>query len=222
MRGNHDKACTGVTGVEGFNPIAGLAALWTKEALTPQNLEWLKALPMGPVQLEGINIGAPPAAATSLPTSAEAATAATPNGAGKVECVHGSPLDEDEYIIVMHDAMEPLTVTNAVVTFFGHTHIQGGFCVHGGQWDTLRPVYSAKNERESCVLQLRHDGKYLINPGSVGQPRDGDWRAAFCLFDSDAYTVTFCRVPYDLQSAQKHILDAKLPDRLALRLADGR
>ena len=208
VRGNHDKACTGISGVEDFNPIAGMAAMWTRQALTPENLDWLRALPQGPVQLENLfpvpeNVG---------------------NGSRveKVQCVHGSPLDEDEYIIVMRDAYMPLMSTDATVTFFGHTHIQGGFCVHGEQWDTLRPMYRSKKDLENVSLDLRHDGKYLLNPGSVGQPRDGDWRAACALFDSEAYKVTFYRVPYNLEKAQKTILDAKLPDRLALRLADGR
>jgi diadenosine tetraphosphatase ApaH/serine/threonine PP2A family protein phosphatase len=62
----------------------------------------------------------------------------------------------------------------------------------------------------------------MINPGSVGQPRDGDWRAAFSVFDSDRSVVTFCRVPYDVRSAQEKILAANLPQRLATRLAAGR
>jgi diadenosine tetraphosphatase ApaH/serine/threonine PP2A family protein phosphatase len=61
-----------------------------------------------------------------------------------------------------------------------------------------------------------------VNPGSVGQPRDGDWRAAFAVFDSDASILTFCRVPYNLQAAQERILAANLPPRLATRLAVGR
>jgi diadenosine tetraphosphatase ApaH/serine/threonine PP2A family protein phosphatase len=64
--------------------------------------------------------------------------------------------------------------------------------------------------------------KYLVNPGSVGQPRDGDWRAAFAMFDSDQWTVSFHRVPYNLKSAQDRIFAANLPQRLATRLAAGR
>ncbi len=220
VRGNHDKACTGITGIETFNPIAGLAALWTKGVLTPENLEWLRVLPQGPIPLDGVVPGA--AAAQTIPPDAQPATPKAADGSVKVECVHGSPLDEDEYIIVMRDAVEPLTTTQAALTFFGHTHIQGGFSVHGDRWDTLRPIYSNKKTAESCVLQLRPDGKYLINPGSAGQPRDGDWRVAFCTFDTEAYTVTFFRVPYDLKGAQEAIRQAKLPERLASRLADGR
>ena len=62
----------------------------------------------------------------------------------------------------------------------------------------------------------------LINPGSVGQPRDHDWRAAFAIYDSEANEVTYHRVPYDLIAAQGKILMAGLPDRLAARLREGR
>jgi diadenosine tetraphosphatase ApaH/serine/threonine PP2A family protein phosphatase len=62
----------------------------------------------------------------------------------------------------------------------------------------------------------------MVNPGSVGQPRDGDWRAAFAVFDSDQRIVTFCRVPYDVRAAQDKIFAANLPARLATRLAAGR
>ena len=64
--------------------------------------------------------------------------------------------------------------------------------------------------------------RYLINPGSVGQPRDGDWRAGFAVYDSGARIVAFYRVPYNLKSAQDRIFAANLPQRLATRLAAGR
>lgn len=234
VRGNHDKACTGVSGIEEFNPIAGMAALWTRQELTPANLEWLRALPEGPVQLEGIW----PPDGGPLPKLSNGDLPAEPSGENdpektptvnlapfdqlKVQCVHGSPLDEDEYIIVMRDAYEPLMRTDAAITFFGHTHIQGGFCNHGQEWETLRPLYHAKKQAEWCELSIAPGTKYLINPGSVGQPRDGDWRAACALFDTATNRVTFHRVPYDVETAQKRIRDAKLPERLAQRLSEGR
>ena len=196
VRGNHDKACSGVSGVDGFNPIAGLAALWTMKALTPDNLAFLKAMPQGPVKVAGQD---------------------------NMQLVHGSPLDEDEYIIVQRDAYEPLTKAEVPITFFGHTHIQGGFSANPeGQWTTIRPMYSTKDKAETIDLQLAAGTKYLLNPGSIGQPRDGDPRAAYLSYDTEKHVVTFHRVPYDVKGAQKRILDAKLPDRLALRLADGR
>jgi diadenosine tetraphosphatase ApaH/serine/threonine PP2A family protein phosphatase len=68
---------------------------------------------------------------------------------------------------------------------------------------------------------LRHTARYLINPGSIGQPRDNDPRAAFLLYDDNNATITFYRVPYDVAGAQKKILAAGLPERLADRLAEG-
>lgn len=223
VRGNHDKACTGIMGVENFNPIAGLAALWTMRTLTTENLEWLKALPQGPVPLS-TSPAKPkkrrePSASGKHPTTEELEV---PWGPDTVQLVHGSPLDEDEYIIVMRDAMEPLMRTPFALTFFGHTHIQGGFSVAQERWATLRPTYRHKKKVETCELPLERGTKYLINPGSVGQPRDGDPRAGFALYDSESYKITYYRVPYNIEQAQQHILEAKLPERLATRLAEGR
>jgi diadenosine tetraphosphatase ApaH/serine/threonine PP2A family protein phosphatase len=69
---------------------------------------------------------------------------------------------------------------------------------------------------------LAKTGKYLVNPGSIGQPRDGDPRAAFASYDTESAVVTFHRIPYDIQRAQKKILEARLPERLAIRLEEGR
>jgi len=77
-------------------------------------------------------------------------------------------------------------------------------------------------KRRFIVVDDDKDVRYLVNPGSVGQPRDGDWRAAFAIFDSDKWIVTFQRVPYNLKSAQDRIFAANLPQRLATRLAAGR
>lgn len=195
VRGNHDKACSGVADASDFNHIAALAAYWTRQVLTPENLEWVKALPKGPVR-HG-----------DLPDT---------------QLVHGSPLDEDEYLIVVRDAYQPLAEMQAPITFFGHTHIQGGFCVQNEQYATLRPIYKTDKDAEEFVFPMPAAGRYLINPGSVGQPRDGDWRAAFAIYDGERRTTTFFRLPYDVEAAQRRILQANLPDRLASRLAEGR
>lgn len=195
VRGNHDKAAAGLMDLKDFNPIAGMAALWTREQLTADNLRWLRELPQGPIQLP------------ELP---------------QVQFVHGSPIDEDEYVVTPRDALEPLMATAVPLTFFGHSHVQGAFSSNPSDGAGLRPVYKTVGQRESTEMELRPGVEYLINPGSVGQPRDGDWRAAFALFDSQSNTVAFYRVPYDLKSAQDRILAAHLPQRLATRLAAGR
>ena len=74
---------------------------------------------------------------------------------------------------------------------------------------------------EDLVVELERDANYLVNPGSVGQPRDSDPRAAYALYDSQTRLITFVRTAYDIRTAQKKIIDAGLPDVLALRLESG-
>jgi diadenosine tetraphosphatase ApaH/serine/threonine PP2A family protein phosphatase len=195
VRGNHDKAATGVMDLNDFNPMAAAAALWTRNELTPGNLEWLRALPQGPV---------------ALPDFPD------------VQLVHGSPNDEDEYVVSLGDALAPLITLTMPLTFFGHTHLQGGFFANGSSADGFRPEYRTVGQAETVALQLKESARYLINPGSVGQPRDGDWRAAFALYDTGENVVHFHRTPYNLKQAQDRIFAANLPARLATRLAAGR
>ena len=72
------------------------------------------------------------------------------------------------------------------------------------------------------ILPIDPNQKYLINVGSVGQPRDLDWRAAYCIYDTERREVELRRVEYDLRSAQAAILAAGLPEKLATRLEKGR
>ena len=195
VRGNHDKAVSGVMDLEHFNPMAGLAALWTRERLTAENLDWLRGLPQGPIFVPALE---------------------------HIQFVHGSPLDEDEYLVSQRDSLEPLLTASARITFFGHTHRQGGFYWDGEHTEVISPHYAAPDQLETWDFPLREDVRYLINPGSVGQPRDEDRRAAFAVLDSEQNSVRYFRVPYDVKSAQEKILDAGLPPRLASRLATGR
>lgn len=195
VRGNHDKAISGVSNMADFNPIAGLAVLWTRTVLDREKLTWLRDLPQGPLKMKEV-----------------------PN----IEFVHGSPADEDEYLLMLPDAQRLLDPRSPAVTFFGHTHVQGGFLTGRDDAAVIRPVYHKKKDKESFDFSLDPGCHYLINPGSVGQPRDGDWRAAFAVFDTERWVVSYFRIPYDVEVAQQHIRDADLPERLATRLAQGR
>ena len=195
VRGNHDRVCCGLSSAVGFNPVARAAAMWTREELSPDNLEWLRAVPQGPLH---------------------------PADSHGITCAHGSPLNEDQYILNMRDAWAPLQQAESSVTFIGHTHIQGGFAQSGHEWHELRPQFHASSGRVSWTLPLPEGTRHLINPGSVGQPRDCDWRAAYAIYDREAAEIVFYRIPYDVTSSQGRILMAGLPERLAARLREGR
>jgi predicted phosphodiesterase len=215
VRGNHDRVCCGLSSPVSFNPTARQAANWTREELSPENLQWLKDVPRGPV----------------LPAGED------------FTCVHGSPLNEDQYILTMRDAWAPLQQAPTPITFFGHTHIQGGFSQKEHDWHELKPQHHRLDSDASSILFEPYPGdpnkairwtvrlpagtRHLLNPGSVGQPRDRDWRAAFALFETEvdaqgSRAITFHRVPYDLVASQGRILMAGLPERLAARLREGR
>jgi diadenosine tetraphosphatase ApaH/serine/threonine PP2A family protein phosphatase len=193
VRGNHDRVCCGLSSSHGFNPIAAEAAAWTRRHLTETNLEWLRSMPQGPVR-----------------------------ASDRVLCAHGSPLNEDHYIISMRDAWTPLQRMPADITFFGHTHVQGAFSQQPPDWQETHPHYNTLDQSEQFSLDVAPGTRHLINPGSVGQPRDGDWRAGFAIYDTTADRVTFHRIPYNVAAAQQAIRDARLPERLAARLSTGR
>ncbi|MGC1781362.1 MAG: metallophosphoesterase family protein [Acidobacteriaceae bacterium] len=233
VRGNHDRACCGLSDAEDFNPIALAAVRWTQTQLDAEAIQWLKEMPRGPVDL-GIVSGelkedlADRSQTAGSSTSSAAADSAWNDKAmtgirRRVTCVHGSLLDEDEYLLSTHDVERQMARARNRVTFFGHTHVQGEFAANAAdEWFPLTPIYSGNDETESYELDLRESATYLINPGSVGQPRDRDWRAAFALYDDEAQRVAFWRVPYDVRLAQMRIQRAGLPEMLASRLRVGR
>ncbi len=128
--------------------------------------------------------------------------------------VHGSPAEPQRwyYLELMIYAREAFEVVDDRVCFVGHTH---------------RPwSYRMRGDKISGHLLEQHelipDVRYVFNPGSVGQPRDRDSRAAYAVYDTDAGSIELHRVTYDIESAMKKIRDAGLPGYLASRLEDGR
>jgi diadenosine tetraphosphatase ApaH/serine/threonine PP2A family protein phosphatase len=134
-----------------------------------------------------------------------------------VEICHGSPFDEDAYIFDELDAVRALKVSQRPLCLFGHTHYPVMFALSDGIVETDSPSGAAESQ-----LVLKDGAKYLLNPGSVGQPRDGDPRAAYAIVDVEARTVTTRRLEYAVQDAQRKVVKAGLPDVLAQRLALGR
>jgi len=191
VRGNHDKVACGLEQAEGFNAVARSAAKWTLDTLTPQNRDWLAALPEGPTIVDDL-----------------------------VEICHGSPFDEDAYIFDELDAVRALKVTTRALCLFGHTHYPVTFELSEEAFDTVGPAAAGES-----VLALKPRAKYLVNPGSVGQPRDGDPRAAYAIVDTNgarAPRVELYRLRYKVEETQAKIVAAGLAEVLAQRLAVGR
>jgi predicted phosphodiesterase len=134
-----------------------------------------------------------------------------------IEICHGTPYDEDAYVFDELDALRALESASRRVCLFGHTHVAVAFIRSGAELEIL-----TGGEGSAFSLDLDPGSRYLINPGSVGQPRDGDPRAGCALVDGDAQRVELWRVPYSVDEAQRKIVDAGLPDVLAKRLALGR
>jgi predicted phosphodiesterase len=189
VRGNHDRASTGQDDLEWFNPVARQAAEWTLGSLSPENAGYIENLPRGPLTVESFQV------------------------------VHGSPSDEDEYVIGAGEAGDAFNYLGSRIAFFGHTHVQGGFIWNQSRVETIMKMPSG---RKTEMLEIDPECAYLINPGSVGQPRDGDPRAGYVIFDSSKKRVDYYRVPYDVAGAQKKIHNAGLPSILADRLSLGR
>ena len=134
-----------------------------------------------------------------------------------VEICHGTPFDEDAYVFDDLDALRALHAAERPLCLFGHTHVQTGYALTRDQF-TLTTL----DETRPLAVQFNDGARHLLNPGSVGQPRDGDPRAGFALVDTDRRTATLYRIGYPVQEAQVRIRQEGLPDVLAQRLALGR
>lgn len=197
IRGNHDKACSGVTDAEDFNPWAKAAVHWTRSCLDADQLDFLRKLPVGPLKVENFVI------------------------------VHGSVPDEDEYVSDSTDALPLIKMQEFPIVFFGHTHLQGGFSLNAeGRLEQFAPDHrgAAGSARDGCVasVEISPGSRYLLNPGSVGQPRDGNWRAAFAIYDSAVDRVEYYRTSYDVSETQRKMRLAGLPEPLIRRIEMGR
>jgi len=128
---------------------------------------------------------------------------------------HGAPFDEDYYIFGEFDAAEAFLHIETKITFFGHTHFP---FVYKEKDHLVEGTYVSGNFSK---LKIKKKTRYLINPGSVGQPRDRNIRSSCAIFDDEAAEICFHRLEYEIETTQKKILDAKLPPTLAKRLFVG-
>ncbi|HSR52898.1 MAG TPA: metallophosphoesterase family protein [Acidobacteriota bacterium] len=185
VRGNHDKVCCGLEDASHFSDLAREAALWTQDRLSDDSLSYLQALPQGPLGREAWMIS------------------------------HGSPWDEDEYLLEEEQVWPQLESVEQPVCFFGHTHVPA-------LYESARGRRRQSRISDSLMLNLEQETRYFINPGSVGQPRDGDPRGCLGLLDREKMTFEFLKFEYDYESAGEKILRAGLPSLLAHRLRVGR
>jgi diadenosine tetraphosphatase ApaH/serine/threonine PP2A family protein phosphatase len=183
VKGNHDEQVAISDPLEGFNPLASEALMWTRNQLEEEDKQWLDNLPF----IKNIR-----------DFSIVHATLDTPHRWG--------------YVFNQLDATASFTYQHTALCFCGHTHIPKVFVSERGDIQTL-----AFNK-----VTLTPGRKYFINVGSVGQPRDGDWRAAYTIYHTDQNMVELRRLEYDIKTAQKKIIDHKLPLRLAERLSIGK
>ena len=184
LAGNHDLAVAGETSLADFSGAADAAIRWTRRAMTPENVEYIRTL--------------------------------SPSGRREeVGLFHGSPREPVwEYVLSAPLADLCLDAQEQRVCLVGHSHVALSFDRANGEPASgeLRPAGSGV---------AIGDGEWLLNPGSVGQPRDGDPRAAWMLLDFDGETARFNRCEYDIAGAADAIRAADLPASLADRLEHG-
>lgn len=136
---------------------------------------------------------------------------AHPDGA---DLYHASARDPVwEYVLSGEAARATLELSDSPLVLVGHSHIPLAISLEG---DRIEGAHAPAG----FAADLSR-GRWLCNPGSVGQPRDGDWRAAWLLVDLEARSASFRRVPYDVAATQAEMRAARLPEQLAERLAHG-
>lgn len=134
-----------------------------------------------------------------------------------VEICHGAPFDEDAYVFDELDARQAFDRLREPLCFYGHTHFAVAFRLTGELLEVVGPFPG-----QDSTLKIDDGAKYLVNPGSVGQPRDGDPRAAYAIYDSAAQQVDLIRVAYPIEATQEKMRRAGLPEPLSRRLTAGR
>jgi len=225
VAGNHDRAGTGKMGVEEFNADAAAAALWTRDHLLEDDAAYLDALPevaySSPSPGGPDRIGAPPGTGLNAGAWGRQHDPSLKAGASGAEftLVHGTlrwPIWE--YLYSYEAARAHLERQETPFSLVGHTHVPT-LVAEGAEFEHGCEMYYLEDGQS---VPLPDDRKIVLNPGGVGQPRDGDPRAAYALYDTEARTVTVHRVEYDIAATQALMKAAGLPRRLIDRLAVGR
>lgn len=192
--GNHEEAVLEPRIANGFRDAAREAIAWTRRRLRRDRPDLMKYL-------------------GSLPGMAYLGAA--------LMCVHDSPTPSGpRYLVTGQDAVDAFTGVDVPVCLVGHTHLPTAFRCFGSGSGEQQEIHV---EPRSSLTRIQVDAtqRWILNPGSVGQPRDGDPRASYATIDLTDGMVEWARVAYDISAAQRHAIDAGLPVRSAERLAVG-
>jgi diadenosine tetraphosphatase ApaH/serine/threonine PP2A family protein phosphatase len=183
IAGNHDWAAIGKMDTSEFNPVAALAAHWTAEQLTDDDIDYLQNLPLTVLE-------------------------------GDFTLVHGSPREPIwEYLLSTEAAQDNFAYFETAYCLVGHSHV---------------PLIFEQVADEAVYREFGEDAlklgekRMIINPGGVGQPRDGDPRASYAIYDAEAQVIHHYRVEYDIPATQKKMAERGLPTPLIVRLSLGR
>ena len=200
IKGNHDEYIGRDFPIEGINRLAREAVLWTRTALKKSDRKWLIDLPLKLVNIK--------------------------EGFSAVHATLDSP-ESWRYILDVHHSIDSFSYQMTQLCFLGHTHLPRVF-VKGNE--TSGTQYEVKRMEEweqfppddgEVAFKLEKGKKYLVNVGSIGQPRDGDNRASFVVYDPRHKLVKRYAVYYDVDLTRSKILEAGLPVQLAHRLSHG-
>jgi diadenosine tetraphosphatase ApaH/serine/threonine PP2A family protein phosphatase len=215
VMGNHDEQAPGEDEIEGFSLAAHVAMEWTRKQLSDDQKTFLRELPFTKVM-------------------------------GDMTLVHATLKDPEKwgYVFDRKSAAANMAFQETPLCFCGHSHVPLYFeqipppppdpvCWLDKVLDFLfgpEPVDESAKKSDTgptvrsgiyTELTINSEHKYLINVGSVGQPRGGNWKAAFAVYDTEAHKVTIYRIPYEIAKAQEKIRAAELPEKLAARLEKG-
>jgi predicted phosphodiesterase len=191
--GNHDLAVLGELDISSFSPAAATAVRWTQSVASDETIRFLRGL---------------------KPSDESRAVA----------LYHASPRDPIwEYVLWPDQAAECIARQAARVSLVGHSHVALFFAVFDdSEGESPASPEPAQGAQAAAGTELDlTEGAWLVNPGSVGQPRDGDPRAAWLELDLDTWVATYHRVPYEIDRAAEAIAEAGLPAHLSRRLYIG-
>lgn len=197
LMGNHDAAALGIIDASWFNHVARAAIEWTSDELNAENSVWLESL---------------------KPSLA-------PRKVDAFQAVHGSlrqPLEE--YIVDAETAIASVELMQSPLCFYGHTHVAEAWFGEAktGFWKSYYGISKRVSLREGGLVSVKGKTKVLVNPGSCGQPRDGNREARYAIYDSEAAHIEVFAIDYDWQAASDAIYNAGLPPMLGDRLMVGR